>query len=146
MKAPVCAFVLLLLAGCAFDLREEPKKAAPAEPIPVAESPDPQQEFKPDPNLPGFKLDMSYLDKRWGIKAKSFKLTPVQDSKQDIIFLLEFTKDVEDLKGIRQALSPVKKEETQKGYAGKKGKLRSDDEPSMDLVSDSNARLSHSGS
>jgi hypothetical protein len=135
MKAPICAFVLLLLAGCAFDFGEEPKKPAMVEPTPVAIKqpnrvfdPDPQQTVEPDPNLPGFKPDMSYLEKKWGIKLKSFRRGPIKNQGDFVMLLLEFTKDVEDLKGMRLALSPDKKEEAQKGvYTGKKGKIDPDE-------------------
>lgn len=60
-----------------------------------------------------FKVDMSYLEKTWGIKCKSQRITDDvlpfggrRDSKT-MTFLLEFTKDVENLNELRAAFSPI---------------------------------------
>jgi formylglycine-generating enzyme len=46
------------------------------------------------------KWDMDYLDKSWGIKLKSAN---VNEQKNEVKMLLEFTKDVTDLREMRQA-------------------------------------------
>ena len=46
------------------------------------------------------KWDMEYLDNTWGIKLKSAK---VDEQKNEVKMLLEFTKDVTDLQQMREA-------------------------------------------
>ena len=50
------------------------------------------------------KMDLSYLEKTWGLKCKSHRITDNLGQK-NVIFLLEFTKDVENLKELRAAFS-----------------------------------------
>ena len=56
------------------------------------------------------KVDMSYLEKTWGIKCKSHKVAANNAFRgaQTVTFLLEFTKNVENLKELREAFTPVR--------------------------------------
>jgi len=63
------------------------------------------------------KVDMSFLEKTWGIKCNSCKITPPKPiegrpftSPATVKFLLEFTKDVENLKELQEAFEPYKRE------------------------------------
>ena len=49
----------------------------------------------------GIKCESEYLEKTWGIKCKS-----VTDRSDTLQLLMEFTKDVDDLKAMREALTP----------------------------------------
>ena len=51
------------------------------------------------------KCDMGYLEKTWGVKLKNFAIVE-NNGVTSMKLLLEFTKDVEDLQGMRQALTP----------------------------------------
>jgi hypothetical protein len=100
MKAAFAA-LLLLLAGCAVEsveTLEEPKK--PVEPKPVAvESPQQGKKEKKD----GMRFEDAYLQRTWGIKGKRIV---VEKDRQTVKVLLEFTKDVDNLGEMRQALMP----------------------------------------
>jgi len=51
------------------------------------------------------KVDLSYLEKTWGIKCKSHRIadSPGRQGDKQVTFLLEFTKDVENLEELRAA-------------------------------------------
>ena len=53
------------------------------------------------------KVDLSYLEKTWGIKCKTHRVTGIDYGNKEVKFLLEFTKDVENLKELREAFTPV---------------------------------------
>jgi hypothetical protein len=54
------------------------------------------------------KMDMSYLEKKWGIKYKSHSVQDSEFKTKTIKILLEFTKDVDDLKEMRRAFGEFK--------------------------------------
>jgi hypothetical protein len=65
---------------------------------------------KDQPKEEGIKCEMEYmeyLDKTWGIKCKSVTLDS-SSGKLKLKLLMEFTKDVSDLKAMREALSPLR--------------------------------------
>jgi hypothetical protein len=114
---------LAVLIGCKEVNSTTRTPANPAEPGYSTQGTDPpaptSKEFEPvfvpdadkDPEKKddGPKFDLSYLEKTWGIKFKSQSVTEIEMSKvflNEIKILLEFTKDVENLKELRQAFTP----------------------------------------
>jgi hypothetical protein len=79
MRTVVCSLSLLVVAT--FGVRSQDKEKPKGE---------------------GIKCDMEYLEKTWGIKCKSLTL----ESSGKLKLLMEFTKDVSDLKAMREALTP----------------------------------------
>jgi hypothetical protein len=59
---------------------------------------------KAEKPLPEGKWNASYVEKPWGLKLKSVKYRfSDKGASALVIFLFEFTKDVEDVKAVRQA-------------------------------------------
>ena len=52
------------------------------------------------------KLDLSYLEKTWGLKYKSSGVGNRNNGFEEVVIVLEFTKDVEKLQELQTALDP----------------------------------------
>lgn len=74
----------------------DPKHPARTEPKPKDTTPDTQPEVS---SIPLENWDCSYAEKKWGVKLKSAE--PYWTTAHKLLF--EFTKDVEDKQGLREA-------------------------------------------